>query len=62
MPTGKSSDKSSRKSTRKSTDKADPKPSGENYGLGPHVEPPKTVKEEQTDPNKKSLGSGVGPI
>lgn len=53
MPTGKSSDKSSRKSTRKSTDKTEPKPSGESYGLGPHVKPPKTVKEEQTDPNKK---------
>ncbi|MGZ8937508.1 MAG: S8 family peptidase [Halobacteriota archaeon] len=53
MATEKSTGKSSRKSTRKSTDKAKLKSAGTGYGLGPHVKPPKTVKEEQTDPNKK---------
>lgn len=53
MATEKSTGKSSRKSTRKSADKTKLKSAGIVYGLGPHVKPPKTVKEEQTDPNKK---------
>lgn len=53
MATDKSSGKNSRKPTRKAADKTEPKTAGSDFGLGPPLKTPKTMKTRQIDPHKK---------